>query len=445
MEDSAAIPSPAPRWRPASDPLFLLIVGLYLALAVGYSFVMELGFAPDETTRHYPYVQWLAAHRTLPPPDLSGDVGPLNLHPPLYYVALTPVYLAAHPYGNRAALQALRLTSPFLILAALLLWFACIRKACADDRATTLGVFALTAWWPNLYVDAGALNNDVGAILVSSFLLYLVSVRHWDSRSLMSAAIWGLVVGLGALTKSSVLTVCLPVVAVALVWQHGRRFYADGRFWTRGLLFSAVLIATCAWWYLRNLEFYHALVPVPQGYSPIPPGIGKLDALMFGMAGPLVMRAVNGLWVSVFAGAVWFPDWTHPVVYGLLRVVSVAGIIGAVVGLWRLAKGRMRLAGGQLVAIVLPVVGFAAIYLSTVWVAVFVHAGVYQGGRYLMPFLPGLTIPLSVGLRQLVPTTRRADLAAAVAVFFLALNFLVWYHLITYWNPFVLGTAGRFH
>ena len=422
-------------WAPSRDPLFWIIVAAYFALAVTYSYVMELGYGPDETSRHYPYVEWLATERTLPPADPAVDCGALELHPPLYYALLTPVYLAAKPLGDRAALRALRWTSPFLVGACLLLWFAVIRRACANDRRTTLFAFALTAWWPNLHVDAGALNNDVGTLLVCAGSLYLIHVKQWGSRSWASAALWGALVGLGGLVKSSVLTMGVPVVAVALVWQHGRRFYADGRFWARGLLAATACAAICAWWYERNLELHGMLVPVPAGYAPEFFGMTRAEALH---------RAIDGLWQTVFAGAVWFPDWSHPVVYGALRVLTAAGVIGVAAGLCRLATKRTRCAEGQAAAIVLPAIGFGAMLLSCIWVTVFVHFGVHGGGRYLVPFLPGLTIPFALGLKQLVPRRLQSAMMVVVALFFLALNFLVWYHLITYWNPYVLSTAGRF-
>jgi len=431
-------------WQCRRDPLVWLIFAVYLALAITYSYTMELGYGPDEPNRHFGYVQWLANEHSLPPADPNVDCGDLELHPPLYYLLLTPVYLATASFGNRVALRALRWTSPFLVLVSLLLWFAVIRRACANDRKTTLFAFSLTAWWPNLFVAAGTLNNDVGAILMSAGLLYIIYVGQWQSRSLGSAALWGALVGLGGLTKSSVLMTCMPVIGVALIWQHGKRFYTDSRFWTRALVAAAACIVVCGWWYLRNLQLHGALIPVPQGYCLIPPGLTKLEALRLGLVGPLLLRAVNGLWMSVFAGPVWFPDWSHPVVYGILRVLTVLGVIGVAIGIYRLLRGRAQFAPGQAAAIVLPAVGFGAIYLSAIWTATFIHAGVYQGGRYLLPFLPGLTIPFALGLRQVFPRSLQTALMVCVAVFFLLLNFLVWYHLITYWNPYVLSTGGRF-
>ncbi len=431
-------------WDPRRDRLLWAILIVYMGLAITHSYVMELGYGPDETSRHYPYIQWLATEHTLPPADPTEDCGPIELHPPLYYTALLPVYLAAKPFGDRAALRALRWTSPFLILATLLLWFPVIRRACGGRRKASLFAFALTAWWPNLFVAAGTFNNDVGTLLVSALLLYLVVIRQWDDRSLWSAGLWGLVIGIGALVKSSVLTVGMPVVAMAILWQHGRRCWADGRFWTRGLVAAGTCVASCGWWYLRNLELHGSFIPVPHGYCLIPHYLTKLEALMAGYVGPLFFRAVNGQWVSVFAGAVWFPDWTHGVVYTALRVLTVLGVLGVLIGIARLVRRVVRMGPEQTRALLLSCAGFGAIYLSCIWVSIFVHAGVYQGGRYLLPFLPGLTIPLTLGLRQICPRPLRGLLAIIVLLFLLGLSALTWYHLSTYWNPYVLSTSGRF-
>ncbi len=442
--DAAAVSGP---WNARRDALVWLILAVYLVVAIASSYIHELGYGPDETSRHLPYIEWLAQKHCIPPVNPRDPLGPLQLHPPLYYALLTPVYLAAKPFGRRAALRALRWTSPPLVGLSLLLWFSVIRRACADDRRTTLFAFALTAWWPNLYVDAATLNNDVGAILASACVLYLIVCRHWRSRDLVSAALWGAASGVGGLLKASVPLATAPLVLVGLVWQHGRRFWAQERFWMRGFVSAAACLALCGWWFVRSLGAYGSVTGFTPalGYSPIPAGMSKLDALASGLVVPLVVRAVKGLWMSVFAGVVWFPESSRPAVYGILLALTVLAVAGVVVGIVRLVRRRARWGEGQAPAIILSALGFGVIYVSAVWVSVFVHAGFYEGGRYLMPFLSGLTIPFALGLKQVCPRPARTGVMIAVALFFLALNFLVWYHLSTYWNPYVLRTAGPFH
>lgn len=428
------------------DPLVLIVLGVYLVIAVATSFIHELGFGPDEVSRHLPYIEWLARERRLPPADPDVECGALELHPPGYYALLTPVYMAAIPWGRRAALQALRLTSPVLVLVVLLLWFAVIRRACAHRRQATIFAFALTAWWPNLYVDAGLLNNDVGALLCTALLLYLVGVRQADDASLSSAALWGAVAGLGGLVKTSVPVAAVPVLGVALVWQHGRRFFVSGRFWARAGVAAAACLAVCGWWFWRNLQLHGSMsgISTEIGFRPIPAGLTNWDAITTGLAWPFFLDAVNGLWASVFAGVVWFPEWSRPVVYTLLRLITAAGLVGVALGLHRLATRQAGVARGQLAAIILPAVAFGTMLLSDIYVTVFVHYGFHGGGRYLLVALPGLTVPLALGLRELLPGRWRVPLMAVTVAFFLCLNFLAWYHIVTYWNPYVLQTAGRF-
>ena len=52
-------PKVAPTWNPRRDPLVWAILAVYLALAIASSFIHELGYAADETSRHLPYVEWL--------------------------------------------------------------------------------------------------------------------------------------------------------------------------------------------------------------------------------------------------------------------------------------------------------------------------------------------------------------------------------------------------
>jgi hypothetical protein len=89
-------------------------------------------------------------------------------------------------------------------------------------------------------------------------------------------------------------------------------------------------------------------------------------------------------------------------------------------------------------------VAFGTMLLSDIYVTVFVHYGFHGGGRYLLIALPGLTIPFALGLKQLCPERWEKPMMVAVSLFFLCLNFLAWYHVVTYWNPYVLETAGRF-
>ncbi|MEI6501879.1 MAG: hypothetical protein WCP21_12730 [Armatimonadota bacterium] len=441
MEHSTVSPAPtetpAP-WQPLRDRAVWGILIVYLGLAITYNYSMALGFAPDEQSRHYPYVKFLANHWRLPVGDPVAEGGYLDIHPPLYYALLAPVYLAARGFGDLTALRALRLTSPPLIFLALLLWLPVLQRACGGKRGPTLFAFALTAWWPHLFVPAGALNNDVGLLVMSALLLYLVTVRHWASRDYRSVALWGVVAGLGTLMKTSALPPGLLLMGVALAWQHGRRCYADPRFWGRLGTGVGVALLVCGSWLGRNYLLYGQLSYFP-GMSPIPEGVGKLEALFTGMVVPLVLRALNGLWASVWAQMGWFPPVTEPFVYGGLRLVTLLAVAGWVGIAARCRKSKEECEEYLRPAFALPALGFGLLLAMAIYISTFIHMGVYQGGRYLLPYLPGFTGFLTLGLRSIIPPRARLPLAVLFLLLFLALSPLAWFRLLTYWNPLVLS------
>ncbi len=425
------------KYHPLKDRLVWLILLVYLALSISYSYVMLLGQAPDESDRHFPYVRWLAHTWALPIDDPAVTGGNLELHPPLYYLLLTPFYLASEQFGDITAMRVLRWTSPFLVLAALLLWMQIIWRACGCDRQSFLLILALTAWWPNLFVDAGAITNDVGAILASAVLLYLVAITYWHDRTVKIALLLGTVAGLGALMKASTMPTSFTIIGVALIWQHGKRFYRDGDFWMRGLAITAAFLAVCGWWYVRNYEMYGAFTPFPQGYRGIPYALSDWEGVMYGYAGPLLLRGINGLWASVFAGMVWFPDSSHIVIYNALRLLCALSLIGLIVAVLRWRRGELAIAADQAPALLLSCVGFATLWLSALWMSVFVHMAWYQGGRYLLLYLPGLVLPLGLGLRELFRRMKTAMPYLVILCWFIFLSFVAWYHIWTYHNPIV--------
>lgn len=426
-------------YQPLRDRVVWAILLVHLALALTYNFTMALGHAPDESNRHFPYVRFLATHWQLPVGDPQAEGGFLDIHPPLYYLLLTPVYLATEGFGERVALRALRLTSPPLILLTLLLWLPVLHRACGGRRGPTLFAFALTAWWPHLFVPAGALNNDVGLLVMSSLLVYLIVARGWEQRTLQSAALWGIVVGLGTLMKTSALPPGLLIIGVALLLQHGRAWYRQGAFWGRLGIAVAAAALVCGWWLGRNYLLYGQLSPMPP-MPPIPEGVSKLEALFMGMVGPLVLRAINGLWASVWAQMGWFHPTAEPYVYWGLRLITVLAVLGWV----KLLLGRRlkSVAWSEHAGLVLPLVGFGSLLGMAIYISTFLHMGVFQGGRYLLPFLPGLTAFLTLGLSSIIPPKARLLLALATLAFILSLSPLAWYRLITYWNPFVAGKLG---
>jgi hypothetical protein len=410
------------------------IILVHLVFALVLSYAMALGYAPDEP-RHYAYVRWLAENHSFPPPDERLSGGAHSLHPPLYYTLMLPLYWAFHGLGDAAAMRAMRCVAPVFGALALWLLVPVVRQASGGRRGLMLFMLALIALWPQLSVCVAMVNNDAASVLMAAVLLNVMLVRRWDQRR-STAAVWGAVLGLAALAKFSNFIAGAPAVAVALAVVHGKGFYRREEFWKAGFIAGISCLAVCGWWWYRNLLVYGAVNPYPA-VPVLPAGLSSLDAVLYGYAWRLFLRAVNGLWASTWPVIGWAPDVLMPLILAVLRALTALAVVGFGMWLWRMWRTRGQ--GQGLPAVAVAAAAYGAMLLTLLYVATFKHAGTYQNGRYLMPFLAGLVSPLALAWREICPARARVAAGIAVLLFFVFLNGAAWYHLVTYWNPLVLG------
>jgi len=416
---------------------FGAIVALFLLLAFLYSAIIPLGFGPDEP-RHYLFVKLMTEQHKLSRvmPDGRELGGAIGIHPPGYYLFLSIFYFPAQWLGGVWWTQRLfRFFSPFFGVATLgLVWGAC-RRVFPDRPWLALFIPAVQALWPHFLLDHSVINNDNGANLMGAAVVYFLVCRpegQWPARS---ALIGGLLLGLGALMKGQLLLCLPPVLLTMMAWDHGRRFFADPRFWRNVLLVVAVLVVLAAPWYGRNVVLYGQINYVAPGYEGLPPGMSLLDAWGAGLLQSLVLRTVVGIFHSIWVQVGWFPESIAEVLYtGLGMLLALAGIGWLRVAVrYRAGKlARERGAVRGFAALVLP---FILIYLLIHYVAAVVHMGVYQGGRYAMFAIPGFVTLLAVGWTSAAPRRLRLIGAVAVLAFFLLLNVVSMWNLITFSNP----------
>jgi hypothetical protein len=132
----------------------------------------------------------------------------------------------------------------------------------------------------------------------------------------------------------------------------------------------------------------------------------------------------------------WFPNALSPPLYALLGLLLAAA--GGGHGLWwrDLRRGKETASAIYSRGVWVTFLAFALVYANVVVIAVFTHIGFYQGGRYTLPAIWGLSLFLGLGLERLAMTPRgKAMLFGGVGAFFLLLNGLCLYNLITYLNP----------
>lgn len=389
------------------DPRLGVILALYVGLGFLFAWQTPPWQAPDEPA-HYNYVRHLAEGRGLPelkPGDwdaayldflkanrfpAGADISPIRYEfhqPPLYYLLLTPVYLAAG-----GSLLALRLGSLAVGALAVVGVYLVGRRLFPAEPGIALGAAGVAAALPQNLAILASVNNDALAEAVASGLL------AWGVTGLTGRRTWGwalaggLLAGLGLLTKTTV----YPLVGLAVLLPLAPEPKAGGP--ARLKTFAAVAglaLLLGGWWFLRNAAVYGSLDIF---------GLGRHDQVVVGQprTGLLSARlllewsltAFRSFWLQLGWMGVPAEDW----VYGLLAAVTLLSLGGLVLlardsGLARPAPAVVWLG----LAAALVVAQFAAYNLQF-----------YQPqGRYLFPAMAVWAVGLAAGFhRALAPELR---------------------------------------
>jgi len=260
-----AAPAEAPE-GPARTPRWALpaIIGVYVALGVGLAFMqpMDLGdgeratmrLSPPDESAHVVYFEELTTTWRLP--LFTSGTGNYEAHqPPLYYLALAPLYLAAAGVGKAAAVLALRLAGVALGAVSIVLVWRLALLAFAAQPLPAVVATAIAALWPARLLACASAGNDPAAEL-TSLLALLALCRLTQTRAARrDVFVAGLLVGVAMLVKSSALP--LVLAGLAAVYLSGRRARTPDR---ELLLAFAVFLAGVALlfgpWGVRNTVLY---------------------------------------------------------------------------------------------------------------------------------------------------------------------------------------------
>ena len=414
--------------------LFGLLICVGLACRLAFLFGTPTFYAPDEQS-HYSYVRYLAEERAFPVQASRTGAASNDweyYQPPLYYLALVPLYWAADAlWGDPdVTVRLLRLVS--IALWGATLWFSArtldrlLRDPDAESpdsgarlpvdegvRAFALGIVCLL---PTYTFISSALNNDNLLIALGSALLFVSLGRPSWRRSL----VLGAVLGLAMLTKLT--------AVVYVVWLGGLALFSVAREpgrWPRELLHLALTgaLAALLWapWGWRNLQVYGSLTAegvanVPRAWKSTAEGVSATLRYMQDS-----FWAVAGIYNNV-RGA-------YPVVG---RWIGIAAAAGWVYGLSARRWETLLLAGRKV-----GVTAAMVLALAVNAVLVFRFGVLYgQGqGRFFFPLLLPIALLLGVGLRavQLVPAEKArlhlAGIQIAYLVSFLAYSLAVFARL----------------
>jgi len=196
----------------------------------------------------------------------DGEVHPSGMqyaanHPPLYYVLMTPLYWASDGLSTVTQHYLLRIAAIPFGLVTVWLAYRTVRALFPTDTFLAMTVPTFVAFQTQVSYEAAMVNNDIVAIALFSWILYLLVVGVRDSFPTRTCVLIGFALGLGLLAKGTSLT-AVPIVALAVIagvgWRDVRRWIARGSV-------VAGMAALVSWpWYLFLWRTYGNLSGLDQ-------------------------------------------------------------------------------------------------------------------------------------------------------------------------------------
>jgi Dolichyl-phosphate-mannose-protein mannosyltransferase len=432
-------------------PILLTILLAYAILGALYTVYTPKWQAPDEPA-HFNYIRAIGDTGALPilqhgdydqnyleqikaakfPASMSIDtIRYESYQPPLYYLAATPIYIAARAGGIDAQVLALRLFGVALGALVLLIAYAVVREIFPDDTPLALGTVGAMATVPMFIADSASVSNDIAAVLVLSLILWLAVRRVKGTiRDSRFVILGGILFGAALLTKT---TAYMPG-ALLLAGAEIAKVQGSGEAGGQGrklritnyelrILISlfALALLISAPMFIRNMLTY--------GITDLL-GLARHNAVVAGQpttAELIRQYGLNHILVDFFAVTFksfwaqfgWMGVLVNDRIYVVLMVLSGATALGFVFYVWRILRHRdllttiqwwsMGLLAVTLVAAVVDYIGYNFEFFQL-------------QGRYLFPGITAIALFGVIGVRELVAREYHRIVFALLYVALLALD-----------------------
>ncbi len=391
--------------RCANLPLWILVAA-YFVLGSLYLRATPAWRTPDEFA-HVRVIAQIAAEGCCPSLEISAAWDDYEDHQPaLYYLLLTPVYLASN--GDLVAMRfaSLLIGSGALIAA----WFA-MRATFTQQLWVALGTAAFIAFLPQRLAMMVGVNNDALAETLAASLLALC--LYWLRPNARLNPIWiGVLLGVCFVTKLTLYPLA-AAVGVALLLKARRATQPFRTLIRSGLAVAlpAALIGGVFW--LRNISVYgfpdflaqqrHDLLAVHVSQQPTTEQwIERLGVT--GWLEAMIGTTFQSFWGQFGEMAVPMQSST----YQVLHFVTFAAVLGAV---FTIVTRRKYLSSAQ--RDMLWVLGAALVAVVGTFFYYNLKFVQFQG-RYLYPALLPIALCYTVGIvgigrlvRALLPQQRR--------------------------------------
>lgn len=412
-----AITPRASRWAVARLMLWPILFAFF-ALSVTYNLAVPPGEAPDEIS-HAQFTEVLLRTGQLPTiPRDSARYSYEAEQPPLYYLllagwakltgqgtgegnrlfpqlqgnprfsfasdAVPNIYLHNESQSELWSVHILRLLSTFFGLATLVMIWKAARVAWPGDNAAAVLSTGFAALLPGFTFTSGTLTNDTlaAATGAATFWAILSMLRGGLSRQAIMLA--GLTLGLGLLTKRSLL-VLLPLLALAPLLTANRPLRS--RLLAAGTVLG-VALAVGIWPLIGNIVQYgdpfatHVTMLAKQELaSPLAhmPGFWIMPFYITGL--------FNSLWGVFGPRTIELPA----LLYNFYYLLMIVGLVWATYSMMDKSREERKIAA-ILVGTILLVYAALAYHNTQFWAI---------QGRLLLPGLAALALLIGRGLSVL--------------------------------------------
>ena len=406
-----------------------------LAVKGAIPVVGQTYLSPDIVASLFATRRWEVFHWPSPPSRAPESMG-LEGHsyegyqPPLAYLVLVPLYWLL-PGDILLKLAGLRWALVLLSLLTVWVAYRLTAELLPEARWLPPAVALLLVLLPERTMAVSRLNNDVLLEVIAAGFVWVLT-RAWLHGLTVRRAQWlGLLLGLGVLTKTSMLVVA--VLLPLLFWSKRR----DAQFWrclmwTAGLALALVLpLAARNLWLYGDLTGFAGFEKI-AGFQPRP------------VTGSSLLSAAVDLfrytWVIWWQGAAVGTNPILRVFYICLLALTGISLFGLGRWFWPSLRQRALDPARQVMLAYAALTGCCAL---SVVAAYFTGAVPVIQGRFLLPVIVPLLVLFGWGLLSSGRWGPLAVLGAAVVLLLtdaLSLfgNLLPYYY---YWSAFA-GTAA---
>jgi len=442
----------------------IFILFIFTGLVLLYDFTVPLFEKPDEF-KHFAMIQFIQNERELPlveqnlykPWDQEGTQPPLyhilaaltiswldlsNFEEPPrnpHYVdersfvwyergnnnlylhdvdeawSLEPIFVAAHLSRWLSLLAGLGTISLTYLLARIIFVDP---SAPAQFRESRNQRFTIWHWLPLLsaglvafipqfiHVSSAITNDSLSATLAAAGLVVLALIIT-NGGSIRYALYLGLVLGLGAVTKLSLLYL-LPLGELVLLFDlYRHRFWR--KFLAQSVIIGGLILLLAGWWYWRNWQVYGDPTALAAhllyrggALDPTPTLVQIWQTEMTGLE--------LSFWAAFGAGQILLEPW----LYEVLRWVKILSLVGIGLGFWfgikyQVSSVRCQVSGTNQrpthYALHPPqLIILALLFFWCLIIFVALHRWMQitpaSWGRLLYPALPALAVLSAWGLAQ---------------------------------------------